>query len=86
MRQVLIPPQETHEFVLLGFSASADAWNGTRGIYENDRERGYVVAYDEPPHRWVQNADGAASECLRCDVLPHGLWRRSIFSDNNKFH
>ena len=30
---------------------------GTRGIYENDRARGYVIAYDEPPHRWVQNAE-----------------------------
>jgi len=30
---------------------------GTRGIYEKDPERGYVVAYDEPPHQWAQRAE-----------------------------
>ena len=30
---------------------------GTRGIYENDPARGYVIAYDEPPHRWVTSAE-----------------------------
>ena len=30
---------------------------GTRGIYEKDPVRGYVVAYDEPPHPRVQRAE-----------------------------
>ena len=30
---------------------------GTRGIYEKDPARGYVVAYDEPPHQWAQSAE-----------------------------
>jgi beta-galactosidase len=30
---------------------------GTRGIYERDPVRGYVAAYDEAPHRWVQSAE-----------------------------
>jgi beta-galactosidase len=30
---------------------------GTRGIYEKDPGRGYVVAYDEPPHQWAQSAE-----------------------------
>jgi len=30
---------------------------GTRGIYESSKERGHVAAYDEPPHRWVTNAE-----------------------------
>jgi beta-galactosidase len=30
---------------------------GTRGIYEKDPVRGYVVAYDEPPHQWAQSAE-----------------------------
>ena len=30
---------------------------GTRGIYEKDAARGYVAAYDEPPHQWAQTAE-----------------------------
>ena len=30
---------------------------GTRGIYESDAQRGYVAAYDEAPHQWVQSAE-----------------------------
>ena len=30
---------------------------GTRGIYESNKERGHVAAYDEPPHRWVTSAE-----------------------------
>lgn len=29
----------------------------TRGIYENSRERGYVAAYDAPPHQWVTSSE-----------------------------
>jgi beta-galactosidase len=30
---------------------------GTRGMYEKDPARGYVGAYDEPPHQWAQSAE-----------------------------